>query len=445
MQLLERIPESVASPRTIANTALEQLYHEWSMLSRASEQRLGADRPDAALGEKLRAAQSRLGEYLNRWKGAEKPYLSLRRAVVYFDKAYAISRSVYASDIPLISIPLTDFESDGRWHAMAHEAGHHLFWNALDLDATDVLHDRMRDLIATALSNRIPSHKAFAENFVPALERSLKRIMTWQSWIEEVFADVLGTLLAGPGYVVSAQELAAEQVGQLKDFASDDRDHPCPYLRPLICLETLRQMIRRATSKDLENLKIENLDVASWLEQRWKGFCADGAGQQMHRFSGVGVQELGEDVTPIIRHLLETRIWPKEKRLLDLVEFFGRRGVPDEERQMIAAIPVKQLPRNWATYSAGSPGQLEYLEEGDIPDSLKGLRSYLRRKFDAVKPQEGPVAFWHLLLTFGLSEDHHHETAHVYWDSHPHPIFGSWFGVRAHRHDLDTSEIIWRA
>lgn len=444
IKLLDQIPPSVASPRLIATTGLDQLYHEWSILSRASEQRLDAGNPktDDALGKKLGTAQDRLTRYFDRWQGKGKSYLvptvsdNHRRVVIYFDKVYAISRSVYAPEIPVISIPLTDYESDDRWQAMAHEAGHHFYWNALDLDATDRVHEDMRGLMAKALTHLIPKQEGFTGDYIRALERSLRRIMTWERWTEEVFADIAGTLLAGPTYVVSAQDLASEQVAVPADFALDDGEHPTAYLRPLICMETLRWMAQQTASSALGDLLTGPANIIGRLEARWAAFCSSDAGQQTHRFSETALSDLATDIGPVVRQLLEARIWPQRKRLMDLVDFFGRQGLSDEERAAIEAATSGQLPLTAA--SSKIPFEDFIQKEPEIPESLQGLWDYLQRKLETahLEEQQLPVTSWHLLLALGLSEDHHHDIGHTYWDRH-------WFLGRLHKHDFQTGQIIY--
>lgn len=444
INLLKQIPPSIATPREILATGLEQLYHEWSVLSRASEQRLEAVGSNADLGEKLDIAQDNLREYFDRWRGMGDEYLPLRsgdgrsRVVVYFDKVYAISRSVYAPEIPVISIPITDYEPQQRWQAMAHEAGHYLYWNALDLEATDVLQEEMRNLMAKALSGLIPGHEGFTGDSMVVLAQSLNRMATWQSWTEEVFADAVGTLLAGPTYVATAQDLASERVGQEIDFTLDDREHPCPYLRPLICLETLRQMTKQTESKEFRDLMEKDGGVIENLESRWKTFCTEKAYTQTHRFSGVKMKELGNDVKPIVAQLLHGEIWPTDKRLLDIVAFFGQHGISEKERKGIeemlnglsALSPLKKFYEQ--------PQAIPVPEHVIVPQSLQRLWDYLSNRSNAasLKKGENELTSWHLLLTLGLSDDHNHETAHSACVRH-------WFLGSRHKHDPNSGEIVY--
>lgn len=92
--------------------------------------------------------------------------------------------------------------------AIAHEAGHYVFWHGKKGKAP------LRSLLRSHLS---------AE---PA----------WRmGWLEEVFADVYGALIAGPVLALDFQELVYDN----PNLDEDDGDHPVGAIRPCIYIDTL--------------------------------------------------------------------------------------------------------------------------------------------------------------------------------------------------------------
>lgn len=448
IQLLRSVPLSVANPRVITAVGLKQLYDEWGVLSRAASQRLESDN-DADFSDKLCTAQLILKTYLDRWRGSDAHYLAPKskndhqRGVIYFDKSYSITRSIYAPEIPIISIPLTDYSLSTNWQAIAHEVGHHFFWNALDLETMDSVQQRMQDIAAEALAHLLPKQRKFTGEAMSGLEQSWKRMTTWQKWTEEVFADMVGTLLAGPAFVISSQNLAAEQVGARSDFATDDGEHPCPYLRPIICLQTLRQMTLLSKSQEFQNLMNDNGNgndngIIHQLEARWDRFCGSDVGEEIHHYSGVRLTDLVKDVDFEVEELLKAPIWTAKKKLQDLFVCFGQNSadINEKEHQAIQTMLKVPLPA-WA--SIQEQRRKNSQQPITIPDSLKPLWDYIAAKSEKIglTPVSTPPAMppWDQLLSIGLSHGHSHETAHAFCTRH-------WFFGARHFHDSDTGVVI---
>ncbi|NJN55367.1 MAG: hypothetical protein HC804_11780 [Anaerolineae bacterium] len=58
------------------------------------------------------------------------------------------------------------------------------------------------------------------------------------NWLEEIFADVYGCLVAGPVMAYDFQELSLDN----KDFNEDDGEHPLAAIRPFIYTQVLRTL-----------------------------------------------------------------------------------------------------------------------------------------------------------------------------------------------------------
>lgn len=442
MSLLEEIPGSISRRPFVLNTGVERLLQEWSILSRACEQRHGPteDATDKnGFQWNLREAGTHAANYCNRWhpeKPVEAPYQELSEPIVYFEKLYGISRAVYAPEIPILSIPLTDYNDPTRWQALAHELGHHIYWNGVDLKTSEVVHERLHDAIADALFASPPPSDSKALGWARLWEHRAARVRLWERWLEEVFADTYGAFVAGPAYAVSAQDTAADQVEKIADLTKDDHEHPCPYLRPLIALQVLRETASpSSTFTSLKTALTEEKGILEELESRWVEFC-QGAGGLPHAETRLTMEDLAADIPSIVQAILHKPVWPNGKSLRDLIEFYDK----GPEVQFEAIAPRMELTP-LSPISDWKPPVIEKLPPVNItdPDSFKRLWQDLKDRIEdaELEEEQKPLAFWSMLLELGLSETHFHNQAHPACQTHWWP-WGS-----KHRHDPDTGEPIY--
>jgi hypothetical protein len=288
IELLSQVPPTISRNCFVVNNGIEKLLQEWNMLSRASEQRLIGD-----MKENLDKASDMAQAYCDKWNKVSRaePADQLKTPVVYFEKLFRISRSIYAPQIPVISIPLTDYDRSENWQSLAHEFSHHIYWNGFKSDEVSEVQRKLRESIST---------KLFSPNVGIAkyLRQQVDRIELWENWLEEVFADVYGTLLAGVPYAISAQDRMSEQVDRWEDFLIADHEHPCVYLRPLISLYTL-DFVAADLGGDKEGLEI--------LKKRWSEFSKD-AGKL--KYKNVSLTDLAEDVRRVVEIIACGDYWP---------------------------------------------------------------------------------------------------------------------------------------
>lgn len=119
-------------------------------------------------------------------------------AVTYFNKAANIRVIPYAP-VALIGIPLTSNNVPQDLLAIPHEVGHYIYFHAPGLFAD--------------LHQMTPHNPTWAEH-----------------WIEEIFADIFGALVAGPVAGLSFQDLVFDN--SFGNFISDDGHHPVDAIRP---------------------------------------------------------------------------------------------------------------------------------------------------------------------------------------------------------------------
>ncbi len=288
--LLNKVPETISRNSFVVKNGIEKLSQEWNMLSRASEQRL-----IAGLKEELDRASSLAKTYCDKWNNIPQKQSApaLGMPVVYFEKMFRISRSIYAPQIPLISIPLTDYDQPENWQSLAHEFSHHIFWNGLGDQEIGRAHQELRTSVT----------KLFPSNPGKTTRQQTVRAELWANWLEEIFADVYGTLLAGYPYAVSAQERMAEQVNRKEDFLEADEEHVCVYLRPLISLYTL-DYIAKIWNADQAPVKAQ-IDS---LMQRWLTFSTPGS---KLKYKNIPLATLADDIRNIVEIILSGKYWPK--------------------------------------------------------------------------------------------------------------------------------------
>lgn len=432
VRLLKKTPKSISRLPFVLNAGVERLLHEWSILSRACEQRRGPDEDatdENSFQRNLRTAGKFAKNYCDRWHPEEpaEGYQKLNEPIIYFEKLYGISRAIYAPQIPVVSIPLTDYNDPTRWQALAHELGHHIYWNGVDLKTSEAVHTRLHDVIAEHLS------ASASESKPPGRVRQwaswLARVRVWGPWLEEVFADICGTLFAGLPYVVSAQDLEADRVDEMADLAEDDGEHPCSYLRPLIALQVLREIADHSTDTDFKTALTGEGGLLEKLEDRWTGFCGKASGRE-HDETGLTMGDLATDIPTIVRAILYEPVWPYSKSLRDLVESYG------EALGEMKLTPLSPIPD-------GMPGGIKNPPPEPASRSFKGIWRDLKDKVeDAVLEEEQkPLAFWSLLLGLELSETAEWHTHRKCTKKHSHTGYCE---GKKHRHSMDGGVICCR-
>ena len=469
----------------LLRSGIERLLQEWNILSRACEQRretnpkymTSEDRRESTRYY-LEQADAMLASYCARWKSPDDPvYVPLQKPVVYFEKLYRISRALFAPNIPVISIPLSDYDAPDRWQALAHEMGHHIFWNGVGLNEFAKLQNNMREAAARALLHHLNVNLSVTR--YESLDASLhKRIDLWARWLEEVFADICGVLFAGPAFAYSAQKLATASVNTLDDLVgADGQTHPSWYLRPLIALQVLREMAaasahddyrqavldwagsgeaetqRRAptyddfikSSQDLEwqgGKRIPaDLRIAAGTalpgDRHWQLFTSLAADE---KYPGVEVtlSALAEDVPVIVKALLYEPLWPGQRRLWDLVQRYD------------ATLPIKKQIKeledlSWVDlpYTLDPPTFPPLPDPQTLPDSLKTVAERIQRGLRTAQVQRGQEAkvFWTLLSALDVESDGAGYAPHDWASDHAHEQW--WFALtRQHKHDTDGLQVV---
>jgi hypothetical protein len=301
----------------------------------------------------------------------------------------------------------------------------------VDLENFESVRQRLYDAVNAAL---------LASTVAQDSEPPARARLWGGQWVEEVFADVCGTLFAGPLYAISAQDRAAGQINRIADLAESDHEHPCIYLRPLIALQVLHEIANQDdTSPPLKVVLMERM--LNDLDGRWRDFSR-GASEMTHTGTGLTMAELEADVPFVVRAILDEPLWPPEEkggkpgRLWDLVDYYGKRGADEDVKSLeqMELSPLSPLP------GEGLPDVKDDPPDIAISKSFRRLFKGLKRRAKAadLDEEQRPLAFWSWLLGMDLSET---KLYHVHGCSDTHWHF-PFFWLQKHRHPQDGSTVI---
>lgn len=271
------------------DSAVRSLQREWEVLSRVCEQR--------QIGQYQRvlaAADTDARMYYARYRGSKRTFDGKPlEPVTYLGKAFEIIRSpVYL--FPFVSIPFYVLNNPNRWLAIAHEIGHHIYWSSLDYPANRQAQKLLKQTLLNTLIVNLEDIDEFQE--------AAQLVQIWTRWIEELFADIMGTMLAGPAYAVSALDIMEERGSDLDALTFDDGEHPIPYLRPLIVLTTLQWIAEKSDSPPILDQLIQQ------LERRWAVAIADQRSNiedRRHPLTGHKMREIEVPIARIVRSILD--------------------------------------------------------------------------------------------------------------------------------------------
>lgn len=237
------------SPESVYSIVLNQIGYDLEVLQRAVQQRASGS---AAMTETLKETDKLA------WL-ALKPAIDAgllpadTTAVTYFQKS-PVSRVIPYAHVALIGVPYSCMSVTRDHLALPHEIGHYVFW-----------HGRVP---GTGESLRQALQRSAFDELKQCVTVDSPEFPTWCAvWLEELFADAYGALIAGPVIALDFQDLALHN--SCEEFTISDNDHPVPILRPDIYI------------KVLEKAANETHRWAGWataLRQRWlnrRARCGD--------------------------------------------------------------------------------------------------------------------------------------------------------------------------
>lgn len=195
------LPAMMLPQDHVLRATLDQVAFDMTIIQRIENQRQQAEyQKTLAQADKL--AQAALNVAVN---GGLLPQCGV---LTYFNKSANIRLVPYAP-LALIGIPFSAETTAMDFLAIPHEVGHFVYHHAPGL--------------AAALHARIPLYPNWINR-----------------WIEEIFADVYGALVAGPVIGLSFQHILTDNAQE--KFVSDDGAHPPDAIRPFAYCKTLHHL-----------------------------------------------------------------------------------------------------------------------------------------------------------------------------------------------------------
>lgn len=225
---------------------------------------------------------------------------------------------------PYLVAPYWGIDLVWNWLAFGHEVGHHAFVNiGEELEATTV--GNSPQLKGISLGDELFVHIAA---YLLTLEETTYRHI-WYRWVEEIFADLFCLLRFGPVSVRSMQHMFFHLPPNgfsrlLKSpprhrewlLRADDAEHPIPYLRVNLGLDTLEiliEFLEKQASRPDKLITYLNKERNS-LQERWNSFFAGvpedlyypSLGFKEDRINQKTMRETGKD---ILRIMLTTPLY----------------------------------------------------------------------------------------------------------------------------------------
>jgi hypothetical protein len=223
----------------LLNALINQVASDIDVIWRQREMFLTAagDQPGDQHGDIKLALQT--GDVLaSTTLDAWKPLLDNTTTAYTYLKTNADIRLLPYAPVAMVGVPATVLKTKRDYLVLFHELGHFLYWNAQRQTAPSpvkVYDDLNADLKSIGVGDQSP----------------------YRGWLEEIVADVIACLVAGPVMALRLQDLMLLAVGDY--FTRDDGDYPPPSLRPYIALYTLEAMGSNVAT-----------DVRDTLMKRWE-------------------------------------------------------------------------------------------------------------------------------------------------------------------------------
>lgn len=278
-------------PDHVLTVTLEQISYDLEAIQWAAQQRQNGDANmqwALEIGDKL--AWQALSPALEAFN------LSGTTVIVYFQK-FAEIRVIPYARVALIGLPITcvpvtkknDAEEEYKqivardFLAIPHEVAHYVYWHGR------VGQDNPQQLLYDYIHAEIAPKMAWGGE-----------------WLEELFADVYGCLIAGPTIAQSFQDL---QMRVTHDrFFKDDGEHPAPLIRPDIYTKVLKKRLGESWATAIDEL---------WQSKREKRIQGEGRDQKI-RYAHLNEYKRPSQIISLVDNEDEHRLNANTDKPLDI-------------------------------------------------------------------------------------------------------------------------------
>jgi len=260
------LPSPDFPPENIFRATLEQVGYDITAIQQAVDQRKDGF---STMKDSLAIADALTQNSLN--LGIESQLVKQASVIAYFIKAPNIRVIPYAP-VAIVGVPYTCFTTVRDYLATPHEVGHYIYHNGA---------------IASDLHNLLPV------------------LPEWGAgWLEEIFADVYGCLVAGPVIGLDFEDLLADN--SLASFTNSDGEHPVDAVRPYIYTKVLKEL--------------GFVNAAEALKKRWHKILVQRGDPQ----SFTADDEYGEIPMELAKKFVK-------QTAVVILEYLKKRGVPTNQ------------------------------------------------------------------------------------------------------------------
>jgi hypothetical protein len=323
----------------VFRTTVDQIGYDLDVLMRAAQQRMPTLMPPALLNTLDLA--DRLA-YRALKPAFDHGLIDHETTVItYFQKSVNVRLVPYAP-VALIGIPLTAVDNPRDLLAIPHEVGHYVF-----------------------REGRIRSGRFADSRFSTALYSRFAYQPAWfNAWLEEIFADLYGCLVAGPVIALSFIELITDD--PVDEFVEQDDEHPAAAVRPHSYFSALRRM--------------GGCDVAlAKIEKHWQALFDDrGSPTELHLPGEEKVVPLSQVVADMDEKVVETLL--QEQFLGALLPAGDGAAHPLWSTELQQDDPLQKLYASFAGFAGAV-----------TPDStpIPGLHCRANGQMQIVMPNDG--------------------------------------------------------
>jgi len=249
----DKVTEAILTEKNITETylkdqVLEIVLDEWDVISQTLQQR-------------------ELSRYENWLLKADKKVLerlpkNCLPMVTMLGKANTSRFNLY-SPIAIASIPRDQYPG-GDLMGLSHEVGHHVYASLKSSSSNLLNHNDLRKVVQESSNEAISTYKFDNPELVKSFIEGLLL-----AWMEEIFADLYGTLLDGAKFIASYLDILSRKTEQIADLLKSDGDHPSSFLRFWLRVDTLRLIDEARKEKPGDGEINQMIDE---LESEWTTF-----------------------------------------------------------------------------------------------------------------------------------------------------------------------------
>lgn len=336
-----------------------------------------------------------------------------RRPIIYLDKFIHITRYTYPTS-PLIGIPIDRDIEESRL-SLAHELGHHVFWNSGNVEDYTNKVKRIHNIIFTEFEFKSIENSDY-ETVVHDTKNKLEMFEVLKGWSEEILADIFATLLTGAEYAKSCQDiLVRDSISNTDDYITDDGKHPIPSLRPLIAWKVLKIVAKKKQDEEGNTNSVKILtEIVDKLAERWRALTESNNNIHLRGVTEWKIEQLKGHLLNIVDKIVSSSKMSNAEgyALMDLVPYYwGSSGnfPTDEELKKF----ITRLDEDFLSKSPPPPVKIGN-PPSDTPGSTqtydKDFMQFLEyiRKQNKKYKSEYPV--WEEILSLDLTQTEQQHT-----------------------------------